>query len=148
MRRLSRTLAKSKQSGVGLIEVLIAVLVLCFGMLGLAGLQLFSLRSNQSAHERGMAVVQTHSIVDAMRADRTAASNGAFNIGIDAAAPTGTSFANVSVSAWRANIVATLGDGASGSIACNGTLCTISVRWDDSRAGGSNAQVVSTQVQL
>lgn len=148
MSRSSPKLARSRESGVGLIEVLIAVLVLCLGMLGLAGLQLFSLRSNQSAHERGMAVVQTHSIVDAMRADRDAAINGAFNIGIDSATPTGTSFANVAVSTWRGNITAALGDGATGGIACNGTLCTISVRWDDSRAGGSNAQVVTTQVQL
>ena len=45
--------ARHSQRGVGLIEVLIAVLVLSFGMLGMVGLQTWSLRNNQSALERG-----------------------------------------------------------------------------------------------
>ncbi len=68
--------ASAPQRGVGLIEVLISLLVLSIGMLGLAGLQLFSLRNNQGAMERSMAVVETHSIADAMRADRVNALAG------------------------------------------------------------------------
>src|SRR5690606_33858548 len=90
------------QRGVGLIEVLIAVLVLSFGMLGLVGLQTWSLRNNQSALERGMATVQTHSIADAMRADRVNAANGGFDIAIDATTPTGTSFRDRAIAQWRA----------------------------------------------
>ncbi len=81
------------QRGVGLIEVLIAVLVLSIGLLGMAGLQVASMRNNQSAYQRGMAVVQGYYIADAMRSDRTNARNGAFNIAIGAASPTGTTFA-------------------------------------------------------
>ena len=69
-----------KQRGVGLIEILVAVLVLSIGLLGLAGLQLRTLRNNQSALERGIAVVETHALADALRADRTNARNGLFNL--------------------------------------------------------------------
>jgi type IV pilus assembly protein PilV len=142
------------QRGVGLIEVLIALLVLSFGMLGLAGLQMWSLRYNQSAMERGMAVVQTHTIADAMRADRASALADRFDIGLEAAAPAGATFPEVSLRAWRASIVGALGQGATGSVACNGAVCTIQVRWDDSRTNtdpnnqAADNQIVTTEVQL
>jgi len=137
------------QRGVGLIEVLIAVLVLSFGMLGLVGLQTWSLRNNQSALERGMATVQTHSIVDSMRADRESAINGDFDIAIDDANPTGTGFADVAIANWREGLVEALNATATGSIDCNGAKCTIVVRWNDSRAqGGGASQTITTQVEL
>lgn len=140
---------RTKQRGVGLVEVLVAVLVIAFGMLGIVGLQMFSLRSNQSSMERGLAVVQTHSIVDAMRADRTSASNDLFDIA-STATPSGTTFAAVALTEWRANLVTALGDGATGSVSCNGMRCTITVIWNDSRAGGDTATThsVVTEVQL
>jgi type IV pilus assembly protein PilV len=130
-------------------EVLVAVVVLSIGLLGLAGLQLRTTRNNESSFERGIAVVETHSIVEAMRADRTNAINGNFNIAINAAAPTGTTFANTAVASWRANLQALLGSTASGSVACNGSACTIVVQWDDTRAtGGTTNYSITTQVQL
>jgi len=146
------------QRGVGLIEVLIALLVLSFGMLGMAGLQMWSLKYNQSAMERGMAVVQTHTIADAMRADRAAALRDEFDIGLEAAAPTGNSFAQTSVRTWRQGMIAALGSTATGSVECDGAVCTIRIRWDDTRgtnttpdAQGNTAavlQVVTTVVRL
>ena len=146
-----------RQRGVGLIEVLIAVVVLAIGLLGLAGLQVRTLRDNQSSSERGIAVAQTHSIVDAMRADRTNAINGQFNIALTAASPTGTTFREVAIAAWRTNLLAAIGQGsaATGAIACDGAKCTITVQWDDSRGtrlgtafnGNTEFQVV-TEVQL
>lgn len=144
------------QRGVGLIEVLIALLVLSFGMLGLAGLQMWSLKYNQSAMERGMAVVQTHSIVDAMRANRTAATTDKFDIGFDDAVPEGNSFTLVALRTWRTSLQEELGDQARGEIDCNGSRCTIKVRWNDARAKdeseldgeGNGFQTVITEVQL
>lgn len=153
-----RNLLTSKQRGVGLIEVLIALLVLSFGMLGMAGLQMWSLKYNQSAMERGMAVVQTHTIADAMRADRAAALRGEFNIAMDADPPTGSTFPLVSLSAWRQSLRVALGATATGEVECNGARCDIRVRWDDTRgtnttpdADGNTAtvnQTVTTVVQL
>lgn len=136
------------QTGVGLIEVLIAVLVLCFGMLGLVALQLTTLKQNQSALERGLAVVQSHSIVDAMRADRANAENGAFDIAIDAEPSGNSTFAAVAIAAWRADLQELFGDDATGSIDCDGPFCTITVQWNDSLAGGSETATITTEVRL
>jgi type IV pilus assembly protein PilV len=146
------------QRGVGLIEVLIALLVLSFGMLGMAGLQMWSLRYNESAMQRGMAVVETHTIADAMRADRAAALRDEFDLAIDAADPTGNTFAQSSLRTWRQSLQGALGPTATGSVDCNGSLCTIRVRWNDTRgtntqpdANGNTPdvlQVVTTVVQL
>jgi type IV pilus assembly protein PilV len=142
-------MTRRRQHGFGLIEVLVAVVVLSIGLLGLAGLQLRTLRDNESSFERGLAVVETHSIADAMRADRTNAINGTFNIAISADPPTGTTFANTAVASWRSNLKALLGSTASGSVACNGSACTIVVQWDDTRAtGGTSTYSITTQVQL
>lgn len=45
------------QSGFSLLEVLISVLILSFGLLGMAGLQLKSLQSSHSAYQRTLATV-------------------------------------------------------------------------------------------
>ncbi|GFE81829.1 hypothetical protein GCM10011487_38290 [Steroidobacter agaridevorans] len=149
------------QAGVGLIEVLVSLLVLSIGMLGLAGLQMYSLRNNQGAMERSLAVVETHSIVDAMRADRAAALAGDFDFDTEnAAGLTGETFAERSLETWRANLLNTLGPGASGVVACTSTgtnsgVCTITVRWADERSVGgptdretAQQQEVTTEVQL
>jgi type IV pilus assembly protein PilV len=149
MRGSSIRFLRRRQSGVGLIEVLVAVLVLSIGLLGLAGLQVRTLRNNQSALERGVAVIETHAIADAMRADRINASNGLFDIALTAGAPTGSTFADTVVASWRANLISGLGVDATGSVDCDGFLCTIVVQWDDTRAtAGIAAQQLRTQVQL
>lgn len=142
------------QSGVTLVEVLVAVLVLSVGLLGLAGLQTSALRNNQSSMERSLAVIESYGIVDAMRADRDNAENGAFDIGLEDS-PTGGSFAGNELTKWRNRLIAQLGPGATGSIACNGRQCTIIVQWDDSRgshdasdAQAGTAHQVVTEVQL
>ena len=122
------------QAGVGLIEVLIALLILSIGMLGMAGLQMWSLKNNQGAMERGMAVMQTHTIADAMRAARTTATNNGYNVEFDvaiAAIEGGNALATAALKEWRRNLVTNLGEGATGQIRCNGATCTIRIRWTD-----------------
>jgi type IV pilus assembly protein PilV len=140
---------RSVQRGVGLIEVLVAVLILSIGLLGLAGLQMRTLRDNQSALERGVAVVESHAIADAMRADATIARAGGYNITFGAPAPGGPTYKDKVLQGWRSNLTASLGPNATGEVNCNGPVCLIRIRWDDSRAsGGSTTQILTTQVYL
>jgi len=155
MKSLYMSGALRLQRGVGLVEVMVAVLVLSVGLLGLAGLQVRTLRNSQSALERGVAVVESHAIADAMRADRDNAIDGDFDLALTAAAPTGTAFAEVVLAAWRANLIASLGTDATGSVDCNGADCLIVIQWNDSRgtqsgdtAVASETQQLTTQVQL
>lgn len=143
--------SRERQSGVSLLEILIAVVVLSLGLLGLAGLQLTSLRNNQSALERSSAVMATYTIVEAMHADRTAVTAGGFNHTLDGSAPTAATFPAESIATWLVMLRNALGPDARGSIACAaGTgACTITVEWDDSRGlEGDIAQRIITEVQL
>ena len=144
------------QKGVGLIEVLIAVLVLSIGFLGMAALQAKSLSTNNSAMSRSMATIASYSILDAMRADRTNALAGAYNGTVTAnACPTTTgSLAQSQLGNWcTQELVQNLGALATttGNVNCSGTgICTITIQFDDSRAGagGSNIQQVITKAML
>ncbi|MBD8871996.1 type IV pilus modification protein PilV [Rhodanobacter sp. DHB23] len=155
---LRRTAAS--QAGVGLIEVLVAVLVLSIGFVGIAALQARSLSTNNSALARSMATVASYSILDAMRADLTNAVGGAYNQTVKAnACPSASgSLANAQLNQWCSVDLAQLGvsGSTSGSITCTaapGTTtayCTVTVQFDDSRAGlaSSTTQQVVTQAML
>ena len=136
------------QMGVGLIEVLITVLVLSVGLLGLAGLQIISLKNNQSAMERSLAVVQSYTMIEAIRADTESAKQGRFNIGLEDNAGSGTFPAGVHT-LWREQLKQNLGDDATGSVSCDNTECTIIVQWDDSKGTeGDDSQQIVTEVIL
>lgn len=65
-----------RQTGAGLIEVLIAVLVLAVGLLGFAGLQTQALRMNYDALQRSRASMMAEDLFDRMRANRQGALTG------------------------------------------------------------------------
>lgn len=57
------------QSGFGLLEVLVAVLVVAIGLLGIAGLQLKSLQYNHNSYVRSQATMLATDIADRIRAN-------------------------------------------------------------------------------
>lgn len=136
------------QRGISLIEVLITVLVLAVGLLGLAGLQIASLKNNQSAMERSLAVVQSYTMAEAIRADTESAKQGRFNINLTDDVSSGTFPAGVHA-IWRDQLKQNLGDAATGSVSCSNTECTVIVQWDDSKGTqGSETQQIVTEVLL
>jgi type IV pilus assembly protein PilV len=125
--------------GVGLIEVLVAVLVLAIGLLGVAAMQATALRNSQSSLERSQGVMHIYTILDAMRANPDAARGGGYNIGMTCAVPAAGNLVANDHRAWIATLQQNLGNTACGQIACAGALCTVTVRWDDSRGTASVA---------
>jgi type IV pilus assembly protein PilV len=141
------------QCGVGLIEVLVAILILALGLLGMAGLQSRSLQTNQSSYARSQAVMMSYYILDAMRADRASASAGNYDVAnlCSATAITGTALADNTRKDWINSLKVGLGDTTAtcGAISCDVSgLCTVKVIWDDQRAGGLGAQTFETQSHL
>lgn len=61
--------AHSHQHGFSMLEVLIAVLVFSLGILGLAGLLIFSIQSNHVAYLRTQATFLAHNMADRMSAN-------------------------------------------------------------------------------
>ncbi len=154
-RRLRRGM--HKQSGVGLIEVLVAVLVLSIGFLGIAALQVMSMSTNNSAMARSMATVASYSILDAMRADIVNAKGGAYktasSLKADACPAASGSLANYQLNQWCNQLGQSLGPVATttGLINCTATGdCTVTISFDDSRAGvgGTSNQQVITKAML
>lgn len=143
------------QAGVGLIEVLVAVLVLSIGFIGVAALQARSLSTNNSAMARSMATIASYSILDAMRADLANAKAGNYNTTVTGnGCPTDTStLTKTQLAQWCGQLGEMLGKRAStkGVIACDAVgSCTITITFDDSRAGkgGSSSQKVVTKAML
>lgn len=135
--------------GVGLIEVLVAVLVLAIGLLGVAAMQATALRNSQSSLERSQGVMHVYTILDSMRANPTAARTGAYNMGMTCAVPAAGNLVANDKRAWIDMLQQNLGATACGQVACVATLCTISVRWDDSRGtSGSATQTFSTTTRI
>lgn len=160
MRRMSRP--RLRQAGVGLIEVLVAVLVLSIAFLGVAALQARSLATSNSAMARSLATIASYSILDAMRADVGSARAGSYNrtgsaaLTADACPDASGAMADVQLGQWCAQLAHGLGAAASttGQVNCTDTGttadCTVTITFDDSRAatGGSNVQTVATRAML
>ncbi len=63
-------------------EVLVALAVLSIGLLGMAGMQLFSLKSNQSAYYQSQASYFAYDLIDKMRANPVGFNNGNYDSGL------------------------------------------------------------------
>lgn len=135
-----------KQSGAGLIEVLVTVLILATSLLAMGALQNRSLQFNHSAYLRSQANILAYDILDRMRINRDRVdSYDGYGFGDDA--PAGNSLAATDVQQWLDRLERTL-PGGEGAIDCDANqLCTISLRWVDEDAApdeaGADAQLVT-----
>ncbi len=98
--------------GFTLIEVLITLVILAIGLLGLAGLQLFSLQSQMEAYQRGQAVMLAEEMAKRIQVNAQAARAGDYteaqNYGLQPAAvcdPAALTTANYDLCDWN-NILA------------------------------------------
>jgi type IV pilus assembly protein PilV len=130
----------SKQAGATMIEVLISILILSFGMIGLAGLQSVASKSTQSAFLRSQAAALATDMSDRMRANYKSVVAGDYNRLPGDAVPTGTSIAQTDLNRWLGNVQSSLPNGQ-GCIAHNQTtkITTVIVAWNDTRNAGATA---------
>jgi type IV pilus assembly protein PilV len=130
-------ISRQVQNGFTLLEVMIAVLILGIGLLGLAHLQITSLKHNQSAEFRTQASVLASDMLDRMRANQSAAQNGNYAIALNANPPNNTdTVADADIAAWLQQIVVVLPQG-DGAINCNAFdpaeafVCDVTVSWTE-----------------
>lgn len=141
-RAIHRNHGRRGASGFTLLEVLIALLVLAFGLLGFALLQTMNLRFTQSANHRTQATNLAYDLLDQIRANRlqapeyTAIVPGTF-AGEDGKECTPAAVAAVTdnIARWRCQVVATLGSGANATVNYTPADGMVSVRvtWNDER---------------
>ena len=65
--------AASRQRGFSLVEVLISIIILSFGMLGMVGMQAASLQANVEARRQSTAAVLARELAEMMRGNQTVA---------------------------------------------------------------------------
>jgi type IV pilus assembly protein PilV len=127
-----------KISGISLIEMLIALVIIAVGLLGVAGLQTYSLKNNTSAYQRSQVNALIYDIFDAMRTNRTEALNGAYQIDFAASYSPGSTRSSRDIASWldrvRDPTILPAGDGR---IVCANQaglmVCVVTVQWDDTR---------------
>lgn len=86
---MSTPLPLGRQSGFTLLEVLVSIMVIAVGLLGMAGLQMQSLRQGQSAYYRSVATQLAYDLSDRMRGNMNGVLANGYNrtgIGTDYAA--------------------------------------------------------------
>ncbi len=140
-----------RQQGFSLIEVLVAMIVLSLGLLGLAALQINSLKFNQVAHLRSQASTLAYQMLDSMRASPTAAKGGSFNIALTSTIPTaGSSAASNQLKLWMEQVttlpngqgqvcLSATPDPATAVCAPNGDFAIITVQWNEADDTGARS---------
>lgn len=140
-----------RQRGVSLIEVLVSVVVLSIGLLGVAAMQSIALRGGQSSLETSQAVIQTSSILESIRAN--SANANAYNTGgMLCTAGTAGTLAQNDLRAWVDTLKLTMGTPGDattcGQITGCPANCEVTVRWNDTRAGGSATRQIVTRSSI
>lgn len=147
------------QGGFSMIEVLIALVVLAFGLLGLALLQTTNLRFTKSADQRSQAVNLATEMLDMIRANHTEAGTyaaidpttfGSVNATAGCPAVTGLS-SSENITRWKCEVVEALGADARADVVFTPpTQVDVTVSWEDEYwigiAGNDGAVTLSTQL--
>ncbi|MDF0751171.1 type IV pilus modification protein PilV [Marinobacter sp. 71-i] len=156
MKRRVRPVSMKQQSGLGLIEILITVLVLGIGILGVASTQVVSLQMNSQSQSRSQAVLLAEDLLDRIRANSDNPDAYALGQGDAQGADGGdcdTSFvpANATVAAndiaaWE-NSLACLLPEAQRTVAVDivTNVVTVTIDWDQNDQA-MNPVVVRTQI--
>lgn len=146
------------QSGLGMIEVLVAVVILSVGLLGMAALQVTSTKMTAQSQYKTQAILLAQDIVERIRANSDNANN--YGVNMDGSercesdfAPGGGSVASKDRAEWVNSVRCLLPDGQ-GSVAINGAQQNINVilRWetrtdanDDSFIQGQNTLALTAR---
>jgi type IV pilus assembly protein PilV len=144
--------ALHRARGFSLIEVLIALLILAFGLLGLAFLQVLNVRYTQSAQQRTIATNLAYELLDLIRINQVASDQYdglAFDASSVAVPPGGcdrasgavdSSDAASNIARWQCEVVDSLPAGRGAVTVAADGVTTVTIAWSDDvgRADDSN----------
>lgn len=158
---------KKKQSGVGMIEVLVAVVVMSIGFLAVAQMQVRGMRYNQSTYVRSQAAMMLKDMTDRMRSNRVGVRGGSYD-GLTTAndhtlpacitndvACTPAELAAKDIFEWSVNIYPTAAQtnaiaafpaaDAIGKVTNNAGVFDVVVQWTEIIDGSSETQSMTVQ---
>jgi type IV pilus assembly protein PilV len=132
------------QLGMTLVEVLVTLVLISIGLLGVAALQLTTLKNNQESYVRSQATMLAAGMLDRMRSNQVGFIAGNYDMandasGFDQAGAAGTLAAD-DIAAWQAAINRLLPGAdtdAAGRIVRNDRIVTITIRWREREEQGT-----------
>lgn len=116
------------QRGTSIVEVLVTLVLVSVGLLGLAGMQLATVQTTNSAAQRFEATTLAKDILERMRANRPQAVAGAYNVAIGAAGG-GAGRAGTDLVEWKESLQ--ILPGGDGAVDVFDGIATITVQWTD-----------------
>jgi len=151
MRRFGSHSARKNAGGFSMIEVLITIIVLAFGLLGFALLQTMNVRFVQSSNYRTQATNLAYDLLDQMRANRYQSAwytGASFTSGSVTRAAcsrdTGTVTITQNITRWQCQVVQALGEGASANVQNNNGRIRVDIAWGDQRWDKTNPDARTT----
>ena len=128
------------------------MIILSVGLLGIAAMQLVSLKTNHGAYQRSQATILAYDMMDRLRANRVIAMAEGYDITMATATPAdpgNSPIQTVDIYDWLSNYVEVLLPAGDGSVDCTTAgLCIVIVQWDDSRVGGNVAAQFQITAQI
>lgn len=142
------TMIRAAESGFSMIEILVTIVIISIALLGSAGLQAYSLKTNQGGQFRNQAAFLVADIVERMEANKKYAADTAALTAYGDSASTATSTTDCSstnctsaqlaaydITQWKANIASAVPSGtgtvAISGVAGNPATYSITVNWLD-----------------
>ncbi|MFC4260133.1 type IV pilus modification protein PilV [Marinobacter lacisalsi] len=141
----------AKQSGIALIEVLVAVLVLGVGLLGIAAMQSVSSQMTNGAEQRTQAILLSADMLDRIRAngDNMASYNNLVvnpdnvNCATDFAYNNGQTIAQNDISEWSNQVVCALPRGRANVAVTAAGVATVTIDWQRQDPDGQPVTVTT-----
>ncbi len=159
-----------KDKGFTLMEILVALAVLSIGLLGMAGMQLFSMKSSHNAYLQSQASYFAYDLIDKMRANPVGFDNGNYdtaftnipgsppNCQSTTATCSPTQLAAFELAQWKCSLGAYENDAActgtlnmtsvlpngDGEVLRNGDDVTVTVQW----GAGANQESIMIMAEL
>jgi len=118
---------KKRQNGAGLMDALIALVIVTFGMVSISGMLTSSLTNTMYSEIHFQIKYLSQEMIEQLTANKEAARGGQYNIGFDDADPSGDWISD-SLTAWKDRVRLALPEGAA-QIACTTESCDITLRW-------------------
>ncbi|MCY0964780.1 type IV pilus modification protein PilV [Parathalassolituus penaei] len=122
-----------RQSGIGLVEIMVTVVIVSVSILATIRLQAGSLQDNHQAWLRSCADMMANDMFERLLANSNAALAGSYEHAEGGSIPSAsnTSMAQVDLRQWL-NLLASQLPGGDGSVTCTSAgMCTVSVYWTD-----------------
>lgn len=146
----NRLSPRARARGVGMVEILVTLLVMTVGLLGIAGLQLVSLRDTYASSVRTQATAAAEFILDRMRANRPAVTAAGGDYAVAATFTTYTTVdtqAKADINRWKTLLSNTINGSPTGSISVAGTgasanaplRVTVVISWNERETSAAGA---------